>query len=192
MNLKVVSRLVYVLYVISLVIVFTTLRASHLTRLVAISLFIALSFIYMLLRIKISRNKAEADGSKQISGIQKVSNNIILVSAFGVMLGLILIVWHMRHIGLPLLNISLVVCMVGFIGLMAAPQKPNPVLSPKQTIVYSWILCLSIICTLTGLLIRINHYPGGKQFEYGGIATLIVSMLVLIVYAKLKKRKSEQ
>jgi len=164
MKLKAITRVVFALYMTSVVLVFTTLHDSHFTRSVACSGFIALSFIYMLLRIKISRDKANANQSTQISGIQKVSNNIILAAGFGAMTGLMLIVWGMRSVGLPILNTSLVICIVGFVGLMAAPQKPNPVLNPSQMRVYSGVLCLCIICTLTGLLIRINHYPGGKQF----------------------------
>lgn len=192
MKLKAVSRVVFALYMISIVLVFTTLHDSHFTRSVACSGFIALSFIYMLLRIKISRDKANANQSTQISGIQKVSNNIILAAGFGAMSGLTIIVWGMRSAGLPILNTSLMICIVGFIGLMAAPQKPNPVLNPNQMKVYSWVLCLCIICTLTGLLIRINHYPGGKQFEYGGIITLLGAIFSFIIYAKYKKVKLKQ
>lgn len=190
MNIKIASRLVYILYMISLVLVFTTLHASHLTRSIAISVFIALSCIYMIIRLKVIRNKTRTDPSKQVSSIQKVLNNIIIASAFGVLLALVFIIWHIRYIGMPLLNISLATCITGFIGLMAVPPKPNSVLNTKHTRVYSAIICLSAVCTLIGLLLRVNHYPYGKQLMFGGLAFLVITMILFIIYAKYIKKKS--
>ena len=200
MNIKIASRLIYILYVIALVLVLTTLHAGHFTRSIIFSVFIALSCIYMIIRLIAIRKKAAAGGDIQVSGIQKVLNNILVASAFGVMFALILIVWHMRYIGFPLLNVSLVICILGFCGLlvisilslcglMIVPQRPNAPLNPNQSMVAGALLILCVICTLIGMLLRINHYPGGKQLTFYGLASAIITSVIIIIYAGYIKKK---
>ena len=156
----------------------------------------------MVLRLIAIRKKAHSNAGTQVSGIQKVLNNILVASAFGVMLALILIVWHMRYIGFPLLNASLVICILGFVGLlvisilgfnglMIVPQKPNAALSLKQSLGYGAVLILCVICTLAGMLLRINHYSGGKQLMFGGLVCLLITSVIIIIYAKYIKNKDK-
>ena len=187
MNIKTAFRLVYILLWISLGFVIT-LKVNHLPKEGVFSVFITLGFIYFIIRLVAIRNKARTNSTK-VSGLQKVLNNMLIASAFVGMMALMFLIWHKQDVGLPLLNISLAVCITGFIGLMAVPPRPNALLSPNQTRIYSGILCLSIVCTLIGLLMRVNHHHEGKQFEFGGIATLSAVIILFIIYAKYKKTK---
>jgi hypothetical protein len=127
------------------------------------------------------------------TGLQKVSSIIIYSSAFGVFIALTLIVLHMRHIGFPLLNFSLILFIAGIIVLMTAllsskNAAPNPAFR-GQSIIYNNILCLGVICTITGMLLRINHYPGGKLLMFGSLAFTMGFLVFLIIYAMYIKKK---
>jgi hypothetical protein len=141
------------------------------------------------------RKKARAAGNLQSSGIHKISDAILIAATFGTMLALALIVWHMQYIGKPLLNYSLVICILGFcLKLFAPPVQNNTAITPAQKRmqgISSTVIYLCIICTITGLLLRINHFPAGKLLTYWGSGLLLTFLVLLIIYASyLKKRGS--
>ena len=152
-------------------------------------LFVGALLVFILVSLTLSfiniRKKAAAIGPT--SGLQKVSGIIIYCSAIGVMIALLFIVFHMRQIGHPLLNFSLILYIAGaVVGIMAPVKSINGTITPgvKQAFTLRTILYLCAICTVTGLLLRINHYPEGKFLMYGGLSFLFISLIFLIIRRK--------
>jgi hypothetical protein len=146
-----------------------------------LSIFILVSLTLSFISI---RKKTAAGGP--ISGLQKVSGAVIYSSAFGAIIALALIVFHVRYIGRPLLNFSLVLFIVGaLVGIIAPAETSN--ISPdvkRQTFVFRGVIYSSIICSVIGILLRINHYPGGKLLMFGGLLFVVLFLIFLIVYKK--------
>ncbi len=193
MNMKLASRLVYILLLVALG--FTiTLKANHLPKAFVFSTLITLTCIYFILRLVAIRKKARAAGNVQSSGIHKISDAILIASPFGTMVALMLMIWHVRYIGLPLLNYSLVMCILGFcLKLFAKPRVNNDVITialKRRQAVTGTIIYLCVICIITGMLLRINHFSEGRLLMNWGTGSLFAFLAFLIIYAAyLKKRK---
>ena len=128
------------------------------------------------------------------TGLQKVSSNIIKFSGIGAIVALMLMTLHISNIGHPLLNGSLGLFIIGIIVLMASlPNANNTAVNPalrRQSIIYNTIICLGVICTVVGMILRINHYPYGKQIMFWSLAFVMVFLVFLIIHAMYTKKKS--
>ena len=151
---------------------------------------IILSFAGVIITLKNIKKTA----SKK-TGLEKVSSNIIKFSGIGAIVALMLIMLRIPHIGRPLLNVSLALFIVGIITLIASlPNANNTGVSlalKRQSIIYNTIICLGVICTVIGMLLRINHYPGGKQIMFGSLAFVMVFLVFLIIHAMYVKKKNK-
>lgn len=176
-------RVIYILLLIAFGLLLTA-GTKYLPMPVIVGVFIAFILV-SLIRTFISLRKIAA-ASGPISGLQKVSNAVIFSSAFGVIIALTLNVSHVRYIGRPLLNFSLVLLIVGaLIGIIAPTNSTN--IAPdvkRQTFVFRGVIYIGTICSIIGALLTINHYPGGKILMIGGLSFIIIFLIFLIIYKK--------
>lgn len=131
--------------------------------------------------------RKKAGLTEQMSGLQKASSVIAYSSALILIIAVILLVFHLRHVGLMLVNVSLIVyivaAVVGIIAQIKSRRNNGAVPGTMRRIsVFGTVIYLGTICTVTGLLFRINHYPGGKVLMFGGLSLVILFFIVAIVY----------
>ncbi len=176
-------RVIYILLLIAFGLLLTV-GTKYLPMPVIVGVF----FVFILVsltRLFISFRKITA-ASGPISGLQKVSSAVIFSSAIGAIIASTLIVFHVRYIGRPLLNFSLILFIVGcLIGIIAPTNSTN--IGPdvkRQTFVFRGVIYLGAICTIIGGLLTINHYPGGKIIMFGGLLFIIIFLIFLIIYKK--------
>ena len=194
MNMKLASRLAYVLLLIALGLV-VTLNVNHLPKKIVLTAFVVTTCIYFIIRLMAISKKALAKDTVPGSGIFKGLDALLIVSTFGTMLGLLLSIWHMRDIGRLIENISLLLCILGFSArLLALLRSNNTGIAPalrRRRMVLGTVMHLVIICIIVGILLKINHFPGGTMLLYWGTGVFFTFLFSLVIFAFYTKTKSK-
>jgi len=177
-------RIVHILLLITFGLLLTTVGVKYLSIPIIAGVFFAFILVSLTLSFISIRKKIAASGP--VSGLQTLSSAVIYSSAFGVIIALALIVFHVRHVGRPLLNFSLFSFIVGaFIGIIT-PIKPTNVTpgEKRQQFLFKGIIYSGFICTNVGVLLSINHYRDGKLLMFGGVSFVFIFLIFLIVFKK--------
>ena len=192
--MKLASRLAYVLLLIALGLV-VTLNVNHLPKKIVLTAFVVTTCIYFIIRLMAISKKALAKDTVPGSGIFKGLDALLIVSTFGTMLGLLLSIWHMRDIGRLIENISLLLCILGFSArLLALLRSNNTGIAPalrRRRMVLGTVMHLVIICIIVGILLKINHFPGGTMLLYWGTGVFFTFLFSLVIFAFYTKTKSK-
>ncbi len=138
------------------------------------------------------RKKAAAAGPQP--GLQKVSTIVIYSSAVCVFVSLLLIVFHMRGIGRPMLNFSLMLFIAGAVIGMFVPIRSDAAtrVNRKQSLAIRIVIYSGTILSVLGVLLKLNHYRVGKSLMFAGAAIVFGCLLTLIAYGRYKLRSSKQ
>lgn len=124
----------------------------------------------------------------ELSGLQKISTILVYSCLFGCITAVVFILCRLRHIGMPLLNFSLGLYIAGAVAGIFAPAKQSVdglVLNAgKRSFAVRAFLYLCTICSVSGLLLKINHHPVGKLFMYGGFALMCIFLVAVIMFRK--------
>ena len=185
-------KLVLLLIALGLVV---TLNVNHLPKKIVLTAFVVTTCIYFIIRLMAISKKALAKDTVPGSGIFKGLDALLIVSTFGTMLGLLLSIWHMRDIGRLIENISLLLCILGFSArLLALLRSNNTGIAPalrRRRMVLGTVMHLVIICIIVGILLKINHFPGGTMLLYWGTGVFFTFLFSLVIFAFYTKTKSK-
>lgn len=148
--------------------------------------------VYLTLFFISIRKKAAAAGPQP--GLQKVSTIVIYSSAVCVFVSLLLIVFHMRGIGRPMLNFSLMLCIAGVLIGMFVPIRSDAGtrVNRKQSLAIRIVIYSGTILSASGVLLKLNHYRIGKSLMFAGAAIVFGCLFAFIAYGRYKLRSSKQ
>ena len=128
-----------------------------------------------------------------MSGLRRSVNAIVYTSSAATMAGLILILLGVRDIGRVIISYSLIGVLIGLVLTLLVPVRANRYAMNKaayrSNIIIRTLIIIPLICMILGLILRINHYPGGQLMRLTGLVLMLVCFIVIIYMTNQRKKQ---
>lgn len=190
MNGKFVHLLLAIAHSIALLGLTAAIIIRHASRLLFVVLLMAGFGFYAFRLFRAPRSAS----IWQMHRLSKIANAIYVVSAIGIMISAIFIAFHKVHTAHQLISVSLVLLIIGLLTGAFAPLRSNGnilnAIFVKRVVLLRNTIYLCLVCIMTGLLLRNNHYAYGKLLIYDGAAFLVVFLVIWEIYRQYIKKKN--